>query len=65
MSAAAVTDRLRELQRLFAEQGLRRKGVDVSVAGVTSRLRTLGALSDMCLRLAAAGKGPGRSGPRL
>ena len=55
MSATAVTHRLREIDRLLAEQGLRRKGVCMSAAAVTDRLRTLGSLSDMCLRLVEVG----------
>ena len=56
MSPAAVTGRLRELDRLLAERGLLVKGIDMSSAAVTGRLRVLGALSDMCRRLMAAGK---------
>ena len=55
MSTTAVTHRLREIDRLLKEQGLRRKGVPMSAAAVTERLRTLGSLSDMCLRLVAVG----------
>ncbi|HEY0709364.1 MAG TPA: hypothetical protein VGG33_21320 [Polyangia bacterium] len=56
MSAEAVTHRLREIERLLAERGLRRKGVDMTAEAVTERLRTLGSLSDMCLRLVEIGK---------
>jgi hypothetical protein len=56
MSPSAVTARLRELDRLLAQRGLRAKGVDMSSEAVTARLRALGALSDMCRRLVAAGK---------
>jgi hypothetical protein len=56
MSRAAVTSRLREMARLSHERGIVAKGVDMSPAAVTARLKMLSALSDMCLRLAAAGK---------
>jgi hypothetical protein len=55
MSSSAVTLRLREIDRLLALQGVRSKGVDMSPAAVTARLRTLGSLSDMCLRLVEIG----------
>ena len=55
MSAAAVTHRLREIDRLLSEQGPREKGVDMSAAAITSRMRVLGSLSDMCRRLGAVG----------
>jgi hypothetical protein len=57
MRAPAVTARLREVGRLLAERGLVPKGVDMSPAQVTARLKTLGALSDMCRRLVRAGVG--------
>lgn len=56
MSAEAVTDRLREIERLRAARGSHRKGVDMSAEAVTARLRTLGSLSDMCLRLVKIGE---------
>ena len=56
MSAAAVTRRLRELDRLLAERGFRPKGVDMSPTAVLSRLRAMGGLSDMCRRLLGVGK---------
>ena len=55
-SAAAVTKRLREIDRLLTERGAHRKGVPMSAAAVTERLRTLGSLSDMCLRLVEVGR---------
>jgi hypothetical protein len=54
MRAPAVTARLREMARLLSERGLRPKGVDMSPASVTSRLRSLGTLSDACRRLGRA-----------
>lgn len=54
MRAPAVTTRLREAARLLAERGFVDKGVDMSRAAVTSRLKTMSALSSMCLRLQKA-----------
>jgi hypothetical protein len=56
MSAAAVTQRLRDIDRLLAERGWRRKGIDMSAAAVTTRLHTMASLSEMCLRLVTIGK---------
>jgi hypothetical protein len=56
MSPAAVTDRLREMVRLFAQRGFVGRGVDMSSAAVTSRLRTVASLSDLCRRLAPIGQ---------
>lgn len=56
MCAGAVTARLRQVSRLLAERGMTKKGVDMSTQAVSGRLRTLGALSDMCRRLAEAGR---------
>ena len=57
MGPAAVTTRLREIARQREARGFVAKGVEMSVSAVTARLRTLGALSDMCLRLVAVGRG--------
>jgi hypothetical protein len=38
--------------RLLSQQGRRQKGLDMSAAAITGRLRVLGALCDMCIRLA-------------
>lgn len=54
MRTPAVTARLREMARLLAERGFVDKGVDMSRAAVTARLKTLSALSTMCLRLQTA-----------
>ncbi len=56
MSRTAVTARLRQVGDLLANRGLVDKTTDMSAAAVTDRLRTLGALSDMCRRLGTAGK---------
>jgi hypothetical protein len=55
MRPEAVTARLHEMARLFAEHGFVSKGVDMSSAAVTSRLRTMASLSDLCRRLVAVG----------
>jgi hypothetical protein len=55
MRPEAVTARLREMSRLLAERGFVAKGVDMSSPAVTARLKTLGALSDMCRRLGPVG----------
>ncbi len=54
MRAQAITSRLREAARLLAERGFVEKGVDMSRAAVTDRLKTMSALSSMCLRLQKA-----------
>ncbi len=51
MRAQAITSRLREAARLLAERGFVDKGIDMSRAAVTDRLKTMSALSSMCLRL--------------
>jgi hypothetical protein len=56
MRREAVTERLREVARQLARRGLVAKGVDMSRSAVTARLKTLAALSDMCLRLVAIGR---------
>ena len=55
MRPEAVAARLREVASLLAQRGFLPKGVDMSSDGVTARLRTQGALSDMCRRLAVVG----------
>jgi hypothetical protein len=44
------------MSRLLTERGWIQKGVDMSPRALTTRLQTLGALSDMCRRLAAVGQ---------
>jgi len=61
MGRDAVTERLREIARLLARRGFVTKGIDMSPEGVTARLKTLGALSDMCRRLGVVGR---QLGPR-
>ncbi|HZA50219.1 MAG TPA: hypothetical protein VE549_05730 [Myxococcaceae bacterium] len=56
MHSEAITARLREVSRLLTERGHVRKGVDMSSNAISGRLRTLGALSDMCRRLQAIGE---------
>ena len=56
MRPDAVSTRLREMARLFAQRGFVSKGVDMSSAAVTSRLRTMASLSDLCRRLAPIGQ---------
>jgi hypothetical protein len=55
MRAPAITARLRELSRLLVARGFVSKQVDMSTAAVTSRVRTMASLSDMCCRLGAIG----------
>ncbi|MEO8213104.1 MAG: hypothetical protein ABI560_07920 [Myxococcales bacterium] len=57
MSSWAVAARLRDMSRQRDARGFIAKGVDMSVPAVTTRLRTLAALSDMCLRLMSIGRG--------
>jgi hypothetical protein len=54
MRPQAITERLRTAARLLAERGFVDKGVDMSRAAVTGRLKTVSALSSMCLRLQKA-----------
>lgn len=61
MSADAVTARLRMLDELLAAQSLRPRGLDMSGEAVTARLKVLGALSDMCRKLAEVGRHSGVS----
>jgi hypothetical protein len=55
MSAAGVSERLREVGRLLEQRGFVSKQVDMGPSAVTARLKTLGALADMCRRLAPIG----------
>jgi hypothetical protein len=54
MSKHAISERLRDVSRQLAERGFASKGVDMSLAAVTMRLRAMAALSTMCLRLGQA-----------
>jgi len=54
MRDGALTSRLREVAHLLAERGFVDKGIDMSPATVTYRLKTMSALSSMCLRLQRA-----------
>jgi hypothetical protein len=54
MRPDAVTARLRTVAELLSMRGFVQKGVDMSAAAVTLRLRTLATLSDMCARLVRA-----------
>jgi predicted deacylase len=54
MRPKAVTARLRQVARMLAERGFVDKGVDMSRTAVTDRLKTMSALSTMCLRLQTA-----------
>jgi hypothetical protein len=62
MAKEAITLRLREVGRLSARRGFVAKGVDMSSAAVTMRMRILGGLSDMCLRLVEVGRRSRESG---
>jgi hypothetical protein len=55
MAAAAVTARLREMAKLRVQAGYVDKRPAMTSAAITARLKTLGALSDMCRRLAVVG----------
>jgi hypothetical protein len=55
MGAGPVTSRLREVARLLEGRGFITKGINMSAAAVTLRLRAMGSLSDMCRRLAPVG----------
>ena len=57
MRPATIAARLRELARQSDARGFIDKGVDMSARAVTARLRTLGALADMCQRLRQVGQG--------
>jgi hypothetical protein len=54
MRPGAVSARLRTVAELLSARGFVPKGVDMSAAAVTLRLRTLATLSDMCARLGRA-----------
>lgn len=54
MSPGAVSARLQMVAALLSARGFVQKGVDMSPAAVTLRLRTLATLSDMCARLGRA-----------
>jgi hypothetical protein len=54
MRPQAVTARLHTVARLLAEQGFIDKGVNMSPVAVTNRLKSMSALSSMCLRLRTA-----------
>jgi hypothetical protein len=56
MDAAAVTRRLRLVATLLRERGMTAKGVDMSPTAITSRLRTMSALSELCRRLVLTGE---------
>jgi hypothetical protein len=56
MSPAGVTERLRRMAELLHARGFVTKGVDMSARAVSERLRTAGALSDLCRRLAPLGQ---------
>ena len=52
----AITARLRELSRCLRARGFVDKGLDMSAPAVTTRLRVLAALSDMCRQLVKVGE---------
>jgi hypothetical protein len=54
MSPEAVTARLQTVARLLLARGFVSKGVDMSPAAVTGRVRVMAALASMCLRLGKA-----------
>jgi hypothetical protein len=56
MHREAVSARLREMARLLAQRGFVSKGVDMSSAAVSTRLRSMASLSDLCRRLAPIGQ---------
>lgn len=64
MSPDAVKARLRELSDHLKARGFVTKGVDMTPAAVTGRLKVLAALSDMCLRLVSVGEGVRASASR-
>jgi hypothetical protein len=57
MGPEAVTARLRRAAELLRARGMVARSVDMSPGAITGRLRTWGALSDMCHRLARLGAG--------
>jgi hypothetical protein len=56
MTGEAVGARLRQWSLLSQTAGPRTHQLDMSAAAITARLRVLGGLSDMCLRLGAVGR---------
>jgi hypothetical protein len=64
MSKSAVTSRLREVSRLLRESGFRSKATVMTKVAVTTRLKTMGALSDLCRRLGRVGEQLNRSSPK-
>lgn len=54
MGPHAISFRLRLAARMLAERGFVDKGVDMSRTAVTLRLKSMAALSAMCLRLRRA-----------
>ncbi|MDB4979435.1 MAG: hypothetical protein JWM82_187 [Myxococcales bacterium] len=56
LSGPAITARLRLMAALLAREGFRTKGPAMDAAAITSRLVTLGTLSDGCRRLVALGR---------
>jgi hypothetical protein len=55
MSPIAVTGRLKEVSELWAQRGGVRDGADMSPEALSTRLKALGALSDMCRKLRRIG----------
>lgn len=55
MQSPAISARLREMSRLREQAGFIDKRPAMTADAITRRLRMLGALSDMCRRLAAVG----------
>ena len=55
MSPSAITARLLQLGLLRRPGTAVTPAVDMSCAAVTARLRVMGSLADMCLRLGAVG----------
>jgi len=51
MNESAVTERLVTVSRLLSARGLVVKAVDMSAGAIAARLKTQGALSDMCRKL--------------
>ncbi|MCG5053841.1 MAG: hypothetical protein KA712_12830 [Myxococcales bacterium] len=52
MSAKAVTERLRAMSAMQQQRGFVMKGVDMTAAAITSRLKMQSALTRLCLALA-------------
>jgi hypothetical protein len=64
MSKSAVTCRLRELSRLLRERGFIPKAIVMTKEAVTTRLKMMGALSDLCRRLGRVGEQLRRGSPK-